>query len=125
MFDGIKLLQKIKNNELKFNQKINVYFDNTLTGTLDLEAVLTYRGDEVLWSENTFRFSMLYDDNYLFEIVGDKKIEKLKIKDDKLIGKWENGRDYNYTLSAPQNVIANKINELIDVVNELRNEVKE
>lgn len=119
MLDGIKLLQKIKNNELKFNQKINVYFDNTLTGTLDLEAVLTYRGDEVLWSENTFRFSMLYDDNYLFEIVGDKKIEKLKIKDDKLIGKWENGSDYNYTLSAPQNVIANKINELIDVVNEL------
>lgn len=101
MLDGIKLLQKIKNNELKFNQKINVYFDNTLTGTLDLEAVLTYKGDEVLWSENTFRFSMLYDDNYLFEIVGDKKIEKLKIKDDKLIGKWENGSDYNYTLSAP------------------------
>ena len=125
MFDGIKLLQKIKNNELKFNQKINVYFDNTLTGTLDLEAVLIYRGDEVLWSENTFRFSMLYDDNYLFEIVGDKKIEKLKIKDDKLIGKWKNGRDYNYTLSAQQNVITNKINELIDVVNELKNEVKE
>ena len=119
MFDGIKLLQKIKNNELKFNQKINVYFDNTLTATLDLEAVLIYRGDEVLWSENTFRFSMLYDDNYLFEIVEDKKIEKLKIKDDKLIEKWENGSDYNYTLSAPQNVIANKINELIDVVNEL------
>lgn len=119
MINGIELLQKIKNNELKFNQKINVYFDNTLTATLDLEAVLIYRGDEVLWSENTFRFSMLYDDNYLFEIVGDKKIEKLKIKDDKLIGKWENGRDYNYTLSAQQNVIANKINELIDVVNEL------
>lgn len=124
MLDGIKLLQKIKNNELKFNQKINVYFDNTLTGTLDLEAVLTYKGDEVLWSENTFRFSMLYDDNYLFEIVGDKKIEKLKIKDDKLIGKWENGSDYNYTLSAPQNVIANKINELIDVVNELAKDKK-
>ena len=119
MINGIELLQKIKNNELKFNQKINVYFDNTLTATLDLEAVLIYRGDEVLWSENTFRFSMLYDDNYLFEIVEDKKIEKLKIKDDKLIEKWENGSDYNYTLSAPQNVIANKINELIDVVNEL------
>lgn len=105
MINGIKLLQKIKNNELKFNQKINVYFDNTLTGTLDLEAVLTYRGDEVLWSENTFRFSMLYDDNYLFEIVEDKKIEKLN----------------RHSIDE----IFDKVNELIDVVNELRNEVKE
>lgn len=118
MINGIELLKKIKNNELKLNQKINVYYDNKDVA-YDLVAILTYKGNEVIWTENTFRFSMLYDDNYLFEIVGDKKIEKLKIKDDKLIGKWENGSDYNYTLSAPQNVIANKINELIDVVNEL------
>lgn len=118
MINGIELLKKIKNNELKLNQKINVYYDNKDVA-YDLVAILTYKGDEVIWTEKTFRFSMLYDDNYLFEIVGDKKIEKLKIKDDKLIGKWENGSDYNYTLSAPQNVIANKINELIDVVNEL------
>ena len=40
-------------------------------------------------------------------------IEKLKIKDNKVIGKWENGSDYHYTLSAPQVVIINKINEII------------
>ena len=120
MIDGIKLLQKIKNNELKFNQKINVYFDNTLTGTLDLEAVLIYRGDEVLWSENTFRFSMLYDDNYLFEIVEDKPIiEKIEIK------KYNFHNDNHSKLLKNQEQLSNKLNELIDVVNELRNEVKE
>lgn len=112
MLDGIKLLQKIKNNELKFNQKINVYFDNILTGTLDLEAVLTYRGDEVLWSENTFRFSMLYNDNYLFEIVEDKKIEKLSRCS------WqENGVTIQEMVSI--DAVFDKVNELIDVVNEL------
>ena len=44
-------------------------------------------------------------------------IEKLKIKDNKVIGKWENGSDYRYTLSAPQVVIINKINEVIDYIN--------
>ena len=118
MINGIELLKKIKNNELKFNQKINVYFDNILTGTLDLEAVLTYRGDEVLWSENTFRFSMLYDDNYLFEIVGDKKIEKLSRCS------WqENGVTIQEMVSI--DAVFDKVNELIDVVNELRKEVKE
>ena len=109
MINGIELLKKIKNNELKFNQKINVYFDNTLTGTLDLEAVLTYRGDEVLWSENTFRFSMLYDDNYLFEIVGDKKIEKLSRCS------WqENGVTIQKMVDIDK--VFDKVNELIDVV---------
>ena len=45
-----------------------------------------------------------------------KGIEKLKIKDSKIVGNWENGSHYNYTLSAPQTVLANKINELIDAV---------
>lgn len=44
-------------------------------------------------------------------------IEKLKIKDNKVIGKWENGSDYHYTLSAPQVVIINKLNEIIDYIN--------
>lgn len=44
-------------------------------------------------------------------------IEKLKIKDNKVIGKWENGSDYHYTLSAPQVVIINKTNEVINYIN--------
>ena len=50
----------------------------------------------------------------------DKKIEKLKIKDGKITGNWENGNYYCYTLSSPQAVIVNKLNELVDEVNKLK-----
>lgn len=46
------------------------------------------------------------------------KIKKLKMENGKVIGKWNNGSDYCYTLSAPQTVIVNKINEIIEVLNE-------
>ena len=61
----------------------------------------------------------LEDLNEKVEILEEDKpiIEKLKIKDNKVIGKWENGSDYHYTLSAPQVVIINKINEVIDYLN--------
>lgn len=117
MINGIELLKKIKNNELKLNQKINVYYDNKDVA-YDLVAILTYKGKEVIWTENTFRFSMLYDDNYLFEIIEDKKIEKLSRCS------WqENGVTIQEMVSI--DAVFDKVNELIDVVNELRNEVKE
>ena len=122
MVDGIKLLQKIKNNELKFNQKINVYFDNTLTGTLDLEAVLTYRGDEVLWSENTFRFSMLYDDNFLFEIVEEKTIQKnINRLSYQQIGTYQLDNNdilgFIKALNEQFTKHGRKINEIVDYIN--------
>lgn len=122
MINGIKLLQKIKNNELKFNQKINVYFDNTLTGTLDLEAVLTYKGDEVIWSENTFRFSMLYDDNYLFEIIEDKSIiEKISRLSYQQIGTYQLDNNdilgFIKALNEQFTKHGRKINEIVDYIN--------
>ena len=39
------------------------------------------------------------------------------IKDNKIIGKWENGKDYCYTLSAPQVVVVNKLNQVINYIN--------
>lgn len=113
MINGIELLKKIKNNELKLNQKINVYYDNKDV-SYDLVAILTYKGNEVIWSENTFRFSMLYDDNYLFEIIEDKSIiEKIDLK--QVI------RDSCITMSAANVIIQNKINEIIEKLNKLTN----
>ena len=54
------------------------------------------------------------------EIIEEKEIEKLKLKDGKIVGNWENGSYYQYTLSAPQTVLTNKINKLIDEVNKLK-----
>lgn len=122
MINGIELLKKIKNNELKFNQKINVYFDNTLTGTLDLEAVLTYRGDEVLWNENTFKFSMLYDDNYLFEIIEEKTIqENISRLSYQQIGTYQLDNNdilgFIKTLNEQLTKHGRKINEIVDYIN--------
>lgn len=122
MIDGIELLKKIKNNELKFNQKINVYFDNILTGTLDLKAVLTYRGDEVLWSENTFRFSMLYDDNFLFEIVEEKTIQKnISRLSYQQIGTYQLDNNdilgFIKALNEQFTKHGRKINEIVDYIN--------
>ena len=52
------------------------------------------------------------------EIIESKKIKKLKIENGKVVGKWNNGGDYCYTLSAPQTVLVNKINEIIEALNE-------
>ena len=72
------------------------------------------------WLSNIIEIDNIKYLNNKVEIIEEnKKIKKLKIKDDKLIGNWENGSGYCYTLSAPQTVLTNKINELIDAVNEL------
>lgn len=62
--------------------------------------------------------------NVKIEILEENKpiIEKLKIKDNKMMGKWENGSDYHYTLSAPQVVIINKINEIISYLKDKEEE---
>ena len=122
MISGIELLQKIKNNELKLNQKINVYYNNLITDTLDLVAELTYKGDEVIWTEKTFRFSMLYDDNYLFEIIEDKSIiEKISRLNYQQIGTYQlDNKDtlgFIKALNEQLTKHGRKLNEIIDYIN--------
>lgn len=70
------------------------------------------------WLSNIIEIDNIKHLNNKVEIIEEsKEIEKLKIKDNKIVGNWENGSGYCYTLSAPQAVLTNKINELIDVVN--------
>ena len=120
MINGIELLKKIKNNELKLNQKINVYYDNKDVA-YDLVAILTYKGKEVIWTENTFRFSMLYDDNYLFEIIEDKSIiEKLNIENDSPTQFYiRNEYGTKCSLTKHSKIITDKLNEVIDYINRM------
>ena len=106
-------------NNLCNGMKIKGKF-KTSDGTVfnDIESLLDHEGLKDYDYDLSMVIEILNDKVEIIE--EDKKIKKIKIKDNKIIGKWGNGSDYNYTLSAPQNVIANKINELIDVVNELR-----
>lgn len=79
--------------------------------------------EEIMWACEENIFDKL-DNKVIFlndkvEILEENKpiIEKLKIKDNKVIGKWENGSDYHYTLSAPQRVMIEKLNEIIECIN--------
>lgn len=121
MINGIELLKKIKNNELKLNQKINVYFDNKDVA-YDLVAILTYKGKEVIWTENTFRFSMLYDDNYLFEIIEEKSIiENISRLSYQQIGTYQLDNNdilgFIKALNEQFTKHGRKINEIVDYIN--------
>lgn len=113
----IKIIDLLNMNENKLPNRIQVFntaFENFKKNYYAISG--DYQGQNLLdWVHDA-------DDlNEQVEIIEeDKKIEKLKIKDGKITGSWENGSIYNYTLSAPQTVIVNKINELIDEVNKLK-----
>ena len=122
MINGIELLQKIKNGELKLNTKISVYYDDLITDTLDLVAELTYKGNEVIWTENTFRFSMLYDDNYLFQIVEEKTIqENISRLSYQQIGTYQLDNNdilgFIKALNEQLTKHGRKINEIVDYIN--------
>ena len=80
-----------------------------------------------LWNNGSYLGENSYITEYLLEkemveknieIIEDKKPKNLKIENNNVVGKWEDGTYYCYTLSAPQMVLANKINEIIEVINE-------
>ena len=74
--------------------------------------------NDLMLEDHVNFFSKINDEVEIIE--EDKKIEKLKIKDGKITGNWGNGNYYCYTLSSPQAVIVNKLNELVDEVNKLK-----
>ena len=104
-------------NNLKSNEKVKfkVYYNDCYI------TEVYWDGGNFKWESGQFASGAFFDSHFDFEIIEeDKKIEKLKIENGKIVGNWENGSIYNYTLSAPQTVIVKKINELIDEVNKLK-----
>lgn len=71
----IELLQMIKNYEIKDGTEINVLRINEDCCCFDIVAKLKYSDNHLLWSPGTFRSSMLWNDNYLFEIDQSNKIK--------------------------------------------------
>lgn len=117
---GIELLQMIKNNEVEEGTEINVLRVNEECCCYDVMAKLKYTDNDLLWSPGTFRSSMLWGADYLFEINESlempDKIEELKIKEIKNVS----GKDF-YTYYSSGNKEVNKINELVRAVNYLLN----
>lgn len=112
---GIELLQMIKNNEIKEGTEINVLRANEECCCFDIVAKLKYSDNDLLWSPGTFRSSMLWDNDYFFEIVENKKVPN-KIEKLYHIFNDSNKQETYYKLVDE---LFYKVNELIDVVNYL------
>lgn len=120
---GIELLQMIKNGKLKEGTKINVIkLDNIGYGyEYSIVTIITFIHNNLEWPAGTFRSSMLWDNNYLFEIVESKKVPN------KISGEFQYSRlpSYFRDEEAINSVNCNfeqhqkAINELIDAVNYL------
>lgn len=119
---GIELLQMIKNNEIKEGTEINVLRTNEECCCFDVVAKLKYSDNDLLWSPGTFRSSMLWDNDYLFEIVEGKttpsNIEKIKMVGCEVECK---SLDALFGIDTPMTIeiAINKINELTEAVNYL------
>lgn len=74
------------------------------------------------WCKTHFGFCELNDEVEIIE--EEKEIEKLDIKQEKNIKnnwKWKiKGTEHDYNISTPQKIMCDKINELIDVINDMR-----
>lgn len=114
---GIELLQMIKDGELKEGEKINVIKLDKRVDVYDYSIVTTiiFTNNNLEWSAGTFKVSMLWDNDYLFEMAEREevhnKIEKLyHIFDD------SNKKQTYYKLVDE---IFYKVNDLIGAVNYL------
>lgn len=90
-------------NKLKGKAKVEVYCDDVFTGT-----TIYWNGDMFEWEPGTFNSEAFFNPKYDFEIIEEKKIEKLKYS------------DYNEVFSKHEVDMFIRINELIDEVEKLK-----
>ena len=107
-------------NELSRNEKVKFkeYCDDSYVTNI------VWNGENFEWGSGTFTSEAFFNPLYDFEVIEeDKKIEKLnieynaKIRNERYI---EKGDNKIISLTVPDYELAIKINELIDVVNELK-----
>ena len=112
---GIELLQMIKNGELKEGTKVNVIKLDERFNVYDYSIVttITFIHNNLEWPSGTFRSSMLWDNDYLFEIVESKEVPN-KIEEINFVDEFSDSY-YDTCLIKTKD----KVNELIDAVNYL------
>lgn len=120
VIDGITMLKMIKDGTITNKTKLNCI--DWVVSTSNNKVYVNREGI-VKWKVSNVPLTQEVLLEHHFEIIEeDKKIEKLNIyeeKNEKNNWKWKcNG----YNISAPQKIIADKINELIDEINKLKEE---
>lgn len=106
-------------NTLKGKAKVKVYCDKVFTGT-----TIFWNGEMFEWEPGTFNSEAFFNPKYDFEILEDKTIKKLDIKQDELT---ENAYIINEHgtkcyMTKHSKIIALKVNDLIEKINKLKEE---
>lgn len=126
---GIELLQMVKNGELREGTKVNVIKLEERVNIYDYSTVTTiiFTNNNIEWPAGTFKVSMLWDRNYLFEIMereeSSDKAEKIGKLSYQQLGTYQ--LDNNDTLEFIKSLNdqltkhGRKINDLIETVNYL------
>jgi hypothetical protein len=117
---GIELLLMIKEEMIEDGTEINV-FKEEKDRFCKLITAIMFVDNELRWAPGTFKSSMLWNDDFYFEIVEsneDKSIEEISFLGNGFInfneGYWK-GRKMDIAF-------ANKINEVIKEVNKIKKE---
>lgn len=126
---GIELLQRVKNGELREGTKVNVIKLEERVNVYDYSTVttITFIHNNLEWPAGTFKSSMLWDNDYLFEIMESEessdKAEKIGKLSYQQLGTYQ--LDNNDTLEFIKSLNdqltkhGRKINDLIETVNYL------
>lgn len=107
-YKGYELIKAISDKEIKDKTKIEVHSlqDNII-------AVIEYKNKRLEWGTGEFDTSYLFDDYIYFKILEDNTEEIKELE------KIENGNAYTYNWIE----VANKVNELVKAVNQIRKDL--
>lgn len=121
--NGIELLQMIKEEKIKSNTEIKVWFNHRIKEYI---TTLWFDGIDLNWQPTTFYARYFYHQNIEFEIIEEEKeIEEIIILTDDANMKYVANKEYRkLSYSQVDLLFANKFNEIIKEVNKLKKEGK-
>lgn len=121
--NGIELLQMIKEEKIKSNTEIKVWFNYRIKEYI---TTLWFDGIDLNWQPTTFYARYFYNKYIEFEIIEEEKeIEEIIILTDDANMKCVANKEYRkLSYSQVDLLFANKFNEIIKEVNKLKKEGK-
>ena len=121
-YKGVELFKAIMNFELKSGVKLRCIHSPVYGQGVEVDE----REQILIWSDTKepVRYSQFRDNEFEFEIIEEKEIEKINyysIRDKEIAVDYiENNEKKHFWLNKKEKYFADKINELIDEINELK-----
>ena len=112
-----ELYSLIKEKVIKKGTKLEVYKYN------DYITTLVFDGYDFQWKSGEFNSGLFFDGAVTFKIIKDNIIEKIEIEEDILFNSFiKNKYGAKCSIKSHDKVIIEKLNEVIDYINENKKE---